>query len=77
MPQQIAVVGLGYIGSVTAACLAELGHSVKGVDKDPLKVNSILEGRAPFFEPGLEELIARNVKARRLDATLSMEEALA
>ncbi|HSW50296.1 MAG TPA: nucleotide sugar dehydrogenase [Bryobacteraceae bacterium] len=67
-PERVAVLGLGYVGCVTAACLAELGHHVCGVDRDEHKVQSVLEHRAPFFEPGLEELIARNVSAGRLTA---------
>jgi len=76
-PQDIAVLGLGYVGCVTAACLAEIGHRVIGVDRDAFKVNSVLAGRAPFFEPGLAEIIARNVAAGRLAATVSLAEALA
>jgi GDP-mannose 6-dehydrogenase len=75
--QRIAVIGLGYVGSVTAACLSSLGHSVAGVDRDLGKVRSIQEGRAPFFEPELDALIAANVAEGRLSATESMEEALA
>ena len=73
---RVAVLGLGYVGCVTAACLAELGHPVRGVDRDAHKVQSILEGKAPFFEPGLEEMVARNVAAGRLTATLETREAL-
>jgi UDP-glucose 6-dehydrogenase len=51
---------------VTAACLARLGHSVIGVDKDDYKVKNVLGGKAPFYEPGLEEMIRENVAAGRL-----------
>ena len=75
-PSQIAVVGLGYVGCVTAACLSSLGHRVTGADRDQHKVNSVLEGRAPFYEPGLEPLIQENVKAGRLSATTSLTDAI-
>ena len=74
---KIAILGLGYVGSVTGACLAGLGHTVCGVDRDEFKVNSILRGAAPFYEPGLDALIAGNVAAGRLSASLSLETALA
>lgn len=64
--------GLGYVGAVTAACLAHLGHRVLGVDIHALKVNNILAGQAPFFEPGLEQLIHHNVAAGRLTASTSL-----
>ncbi len=73
----VAVFGLGYVGCVTAACLAHLGHRVTGVDRDEFKVQSVLEGRAPFYEPGLEELIVDNVARGRLTATTSAAEGLA
>src|ERR1041385_1018683 len=76
-PQQIAVLGLGYVGCVTAACLAHLGHRVVGVDRDQFKVDSVLGGRAPFFEPGLEDLVREAVAGGRLSATVSLSEALA
>src|SRR3954452_21454504 len=75
-PQQIAVLGLGYVGCVTAACLAHIGHRVIGVDRDPFKVSSVAEGRAPFFEPGLEDVVRGCVAAGRLSATVSLAEAL-
>lgn len=75
-PAAIAVLGLGYVGCVTAACLAELGHRVIGVDTDEHKVQSVMAGSAPFFEPGLEELIAVNVRRERLSATTRIQEAL-
>ena len=73
---RVAVVGLGYVGCVTGACLSSLGHSVIGVDRDEHKVNSVLRGQAPFFEPGLEELIHENVMAGRYSATTSLPEAI-
>jgi GDP-mannose 6-dehydrogenase len=73
----ITVVGLGYVGCVTAACLAELGHRVVGVDRDEFKVKAVLAGQAPFFEPDLEELIRSNVAAGRLSASTRLNEALA
>jgi len=72
----VAVFGLGYVGSVTAACLAHLGHRVCGVDKDELKVNSILAGQAPFYEPGLAEVIRDTVSSGLLTATSQAQTAL-
>ena len=68
-PVSIAVLGLGYVGCVTAACLASLGHRVFGVDRDEHKVNEVRNGRAPFYEPGLEELVRENIAAGRLSAS--------
>jgi len=73
----IAIVGLGYVGAVSGACFAQLGHSVFGVDRDGFKVDRIREGKAPFYEPGLEELVSENVAAGRLRVTTSLREALA
>jgi GDP-mannose 6-dehydrogenase len=69
--QTVVVLGLGYVGCVTAACLAELGHSVIGVDRDGSKVKNITEGRAPFYEPGLEALVESGVRSGNLRATTS------
>ena len=74
--QAVAVLGLGYVGCVTAACLAELSHSVTGVDRDSSKVTSITQGRAPFYEPGLEDLVQSGVRNGCLRATTSAGEAL-
>jgi GDP-mannose 6-dehydrogenase len=73
----VAVFGLGYVGSVTAACLASIGHRVRGIDSDVHKVECLNSGKAPFFEPGLEEIIRDCAGDGRLSATLSAEEALA
>lgn len=75
-PARVAVLGLGYVGCVTAACLARLGHRVVGVDRDDYKVRNVLAGRAPFFEPGLEDLVRENVAAGRLSASTSIADAL-
>ncbi|HEU4948726.1 MAG TPA: nucleotide sugar dehydrogenase [Kribbella sp.] len=73
---KVAVFGLGYVGSVTAACLAVNGHEVWGVDVDAAKVEPISEGRSPVVEPGLDDLISRAVAAGSLHATTSPREAL-
>ena len=72
----IAVFGLGYVGCVTAACFTDLGFRVIGVDVDARKVHAIEDGQSPFFEPGLEPLIAKHLHSGLLTATLSTEEAL-
>ncbi len=74
---RVVVLGLGYVGSVTAACLAHLGHYVTGVDRDAHKVESIETGRAPFYEPRLEELIQEGRTNSRLSATTLLEPAIA
>lgn len=63
---RISVIGCGYLGAVHAAAMAELGHTVVGVDVDPGKVEALSAGRAPFFEPGLPELLAKGVASGRL-----------
>ena len=74
--QTVAVFGLGYVGCVTSACLASLGHQVRGVDKDSFTVSEVNAGRAPFFEPGVPALVQAGVEAGRLRATTSVAEAL-
>lgn len=63
---RISVIGCGYLGAVHAASMAELGHDVVGIDTDPAKVDSLAAGRAPFFEPGLPELLERTLATGRL-----------
>jgi GDP-mannose 6-dehydrogenase len=72
----VAIFGLGYVGCVSAACLAHLGHRVIGVDRDETKVDNVRRGIAPFYEPGLDELVSANVAAGRLTAAPSASEAL-
>lgn len=69
----ISVFGLGYVGCVLAACLAERGHNVIGVDVNTMKVESLNRGESPLIEPGLGDLIHKNVNAGRLKATQDTE----
>jgi UDPglucose 6-dehydrogenase len=75
MGRRIAVFGTGYLGATHAACMAELGHDVIGVDIDAGKVAKLGAGEAPFYEPGLNEVLKSNVDAGRLRFTSSYEEA--
>jgi UDPglucose 6-dehydrogenase len=63
---KISVIGAGYVGLTTAACLAEIGHSVCCADNDDAKLNMLRRGQMPFFEPHLEEVVSRNCRAGRL-----------
>lgn len=73
---KVSVFGVGYVGCVSAACLARQGHDVIGVDIAPFKVAAINEGRAPFFEPGLNDLIREMVASGRLRATTDQSDAI-
>lgn len=73
----MSVFGMGYVGCVTAACFSGMGYRVIGVDKDPHKVESVLRGESPFYEPGLAERIKEGRNSGHLSATTSVAEALA
>lgn len=73
---KIAVIGLGYVGSVGSACLAELGHQVTGVDIDRRKVDRLNEGRSSIIEAGLDALLERHTRSGRLRATESIGDAV-
>lgn len=75
MSRQIAVFGTGYLGATHAACMAELGHEVLGVDIDEGKLAKLAVGELPFYEPGLPEVLRRNIDAGRLRFTTSYQEA--
>ncbi|UZG57430.1 UDP-glucose dehydrogenase family protein [Rhodococcus opacus] len=77
MTTRMAVFGTGYLGATHAACMAELGHEVLGVDVDPAKLAKLEAGQVPFYEPGLEDVLRRNIAAGRLRFTSSYEEAAA
>jgi UDPglucose 6-dehydrogenase len=70
----ISIIGSGYVGLVTGACFADVGHNVICVDNDARKVETLQAGRVPIFEPGLEEIIHRNVSAHRLRFSGSIRE---
>jgi GDP-mannose 6-dehydrogenase len=74
---RVAVLGLGYVGCVTAACLAHQGFHVIGVDKDRHKVTAVNDGVAPFYEPGLQDLIRQGRAAQLLSASVDVEPAIA
>jgi UDPglucose 6-dehydrogenase len=74
---RIAMIGAGYVGLVSGACLADFGHSVVCIDRDPDKIASLNAGRMPIFEPGLEALVAENVRQGRLAFRATMREAVA
>jgi nucleotide sugar dehydrogenase len=73
----IAIIGTGYVGLVTGACFAEVGHTVVCVDSDANKVALLQAGGIPIYEPGLEELVKKNVQAGRLSFTQSTAEGIA
>jgi UDPglucose 6-dehydrogenase len=74
---KLSIVGSGYVGLVTGACFAEVGHHVVCVDNNQKKIDMLLAGQIPIYEPGLEELVVRNVAAKRLLFTSSIEEGVA
>lgn len=74
--KQICVIGVGYVGLVTAACFADLGNCVVALDVDEQRVENLKKGIMPIYEPGLEELVKRNTKGGRLSFTTSYAEAL-
>src|ERR1700710_625427 len=69
---RIAMIGTGYVGLVSGACFADFGHQVTCVDKDGDKIAALRRGEMPIFEPGLDALVASNVKAGRLDFTTDL-----
>lgn len=71
----MTVIGTGYLGATHAACMAELGHEVLGVDVDEDKISVLQSGKVPFFEPGLPEVLERNITAGRLGFSTDYEEA--
>src|SRR6185295_13073707 len=73
---RVAMVGSGYVGLVSAACFADFGHRVTAIDKDEAKIAALERGEMPIYEPGLDELVASNVRAKRLDFTTDLKTAV-
>lgn len=73
---RIVMIGTRYVGLVSGACFADFGHDVVCVDKDRSKIDALLADEIPIFEPGLGELVGKNVAAGRLSFTLDLAQAL-
>src|SRR5438045_4089579 len=73
---KVAVIGAGYVGLTTAACLADLGNDVVVVDVNREKIAQLLDHQMPFYEPGLNELVQRNAESKRLHFTTSYADAI-
>ncbi len=73
---QIAIIGTGYVGLVTGTCFAETGNNVIFIDIDERKINSLKEGKSPIYEPGLDVLLDRNIKEKRLHFTTSLADGI-
>src|SRR3954465_6540839 len=73
---KIVVIGTGYVGLVTGTCFAEVGVDVTCVDIDQKKINNLINGILPIYEPGLEEMVQRNAQKHRLHFSTSLEESI-
>jgi len=73
---QIAIIGTGYVGLVTGTCFAETGNNVICIDIDENKINALKKGKSPIYEPGLDVLLERNIKEKRLHFTTSLAEGI-
>ncbi|MDC1158483.1 UDP-glucose/GDP-mannose dehydrogenase family protein [Pelagibacteraceae bacterium] len=73
---KICMIGTGYVGLVSGTCFADIGHQVYCVDKDVSKINKLNSGISPIYEPGLDELIKKNFKAKRLTFTTDLKKAI-
>ncbi|WP_417685043.1 UDP-glucose dehydrogenase family protein [Roseibium sp.] len=74
---RVAMIGTGYVGLVSGACFADFGHVVTCIDKDASKIDALNDGRIPIYEPGLQELVAKNVEEERLFFTTDPSQAIA
>ena len=74
---KLTIIGTGYVGLVTGACLAEVGNEVVCLDLDAAKIAGLNDGKLPIYEPGLDEMVARNAQAGRLSFTTDVAKAVA
>ena len=72
----ICVIGTGYVGLVTGTCLAEFGMNLTCVDKDETKIQLLSKGKVPIYEPGLEDLLKKNIKEGRISFSTNLKEAV-
>src|SRR4029450_3006646 len=72
----VTVIGCGYVGLVTGTCLAAIGHTVRGVEKDQKKLKTLQDGHCPIFEPGLQELMQENYASGQLQFTDDVKSAV-
>jgi UDPglucose 6-dehydrogenase len=73
---RVVMIGTGYVGLVSGACFADFGHTVTCIDKDPSKIEKLLKGEIPIFEPGLDQLVATNVREGRLSFAIEAKDAV-
>ena len=73
---KLCMIGTGYVGLVSGVCFSDIGHTVYCVDKDQKKIDLLNKGIVPIFEPGLEEILKKNYKQRRLIFTLNLKNAV-
>ena len=73
---KLAIIGSGYVGLVSGACLSDFGHDVTCIDKDNNKISALKRGIIPIYEPGLESLVLKNIKSRRLSFTTNIKTAV-
>ena len=73
---KIAIIGTGYVGIVSGTCFSEFGHEVVCIDKDATKVAALCQGQIPIYEPGLADMVAKNMAGGRLHFTTELSEAV-
>src|SRR5690606_19632612 len=73
---RVTMIGTGYVGLVSGACFSDFGHDVVCVDKDQTKIDALLAGEIPIFEPGLDQLVAENVAAGRLSFSTDLAQSV-